>query len=49
MQSLYNDFILILNNWKSLGGSQFQRCVNPVLYHDTLFNLARNMSFRDAK
>lgn len=49
MQSLYNNCILILNNWISLGGSLFQRCGNPVLYHDTLFNFARNMSFRDAK
>ncbi len=43
MQSLYNDVILILNNWKCIGGSLFQSCGNPVLYHDTLFNLARNM------
>lgn len=49
VQSLYNDFILILNYWKSLGGPLVQRCGNPVLYHATLVNFARNMFFRDAK
>lgn len=49
MQSLYNCIMLILNNWKSLGGSLVQRCGNPALYHATLFNFARDMSFRHAK
>lgn len=49
MQSFYNNLILTLNNWISVGGSLFQRCGNPVLYHDTLFNFASNISFRDAK